>query len=107
MDISIVREESGATPGAISGLADCGNNRVEEFSSSGACLSQFGSPVSGNGQLSGPRGIGIDSGDNIWVVDSGNNRVEEFSSSGACLSQFGSLGSGNGQLNDPLGIVIR
>jgi prepilin-type N-terminal cleavage/methylation domain-containing protein len=97
--------ESG-TSGQNIWVADYGNNRVEEFSPSGAYLSQFGTAGSGNGQFSGPTGIAVDASGNIWVVDYGNDRVEEFSPSGAYLSQFGSYGTGNGQFVLPESIAI-
>jgi len=37
------------------------NNRVEEFSSSGAYVTQFGSLGSGNNEFKEPEGIAIDS----------------------------------------------
>jgi DNA-binding beta-propeller fold protein YncE/subtilisin family serine protease len=69
-------------------------------------LSAFGTKGSGNGQLSNPTGIAIDSSGNAWVVDNGNSRVEKFNSSGVYQSQFGTAGSGNGQLSYPIGVAI-
>ena len=66
----------------------------------------FSEEGSGNGQLSQPFGIDIDSEGNIWVTDTENNRVEKFSSTGEYLAQFGSEGSGNGQFKAPKGIAI-
>ncbi len=82
-------------------VVDTGNNRVQEFNSSGQWLRTIGGSGSGNGQLSGPCGISIDSSGNVWVADSGNNRIEEFNSSGTYLMQFGTYGSGNGQTRRP------
>ncbi len=87
-------------------VADDGNNRVQEFNSSGVYQSQFGSFGSGNGQLGNPLGIAIDASGNIWVADTANNRVQKFNSSGVYQSQFGSSGSGNGQFSGPYGIAI-
>jgi hypothetical protein len=61
----------------------------------------------GNGQLSGPKDLAVDSSGNIWVADPGNTRVQEFNSSGSYLSQFGSAGTGNGQFNGLNGIAIH
>jgi tripartite motif-containing protein 71 len=96
-------------------VTDNGNNRVEEFNSSGVWQKSLGGPSpytcetspagsvpacaagTGNGQFNGPWGITVDSGNNIWVVDSeqfsGNPRVEEFSNSGTYMGTIG--GSGN------------
>lgn len=66
----------------------------------------FASSGTGNGQFSGPGGVAVDSGGNVWVVDRGNNRIEKFNSKGEYLSQFGSKGSGNGQFSEPRDIAI-
>ena len=87
-------------------VVDTGNNRVEEFSSSGVYVTQWGSKGAGNGQFSSPGAIAIDSSDYVYVVDSGNNRVEKFSSSGGYVAQWGSFGSGNGQFLAPHGVAI-
>src|SRR5271165_270144 len=96
---------------------DNGNNRMEEFNSSGAYVSQFGSYGSGNGQFHGPWGFAIDAGGNIWVADTSNHRVEKFNNSGTFLlgigagyngvsGSIGSSGSGNGQFNQPSSIAF-
>ncbi|MFL5900580.1 MAG: DUF6531 domain-containing protein [Solirubrobacterales bacterium] len=87
-------------------VADTSHSRIQEFSSSGKFLRQFGAVGSGSGRLSGPRDIAIDSKGNVWVLDTGNQRVEEFSPKGEYLGKFGSSGSGSGQLSSPSGIAI-
>src|SRR4029077_8322523 len=59
-------------------VVDYGNNRVEEFNSSGTYLSQFGSLGGGNGQLNGPIGVALDSSGKVYITDFNNNRVEVF-----------------------------
>jgi DNA-binding beta-propeller fold protein YncE len=89
-------------------VSDYGNNRVDEFSATGAYVSKFGAKGSGTGQFEGPSDIATEStGSNLYVVDSGNNRVEKFSSAGTYLLTFGSKGSGNGQLLLPAGVVVN
>jgi hypothetical protein len=68
--------------------------------------SEFGKPGSGEGQLSEPFDLAVDSKGNIWVADTANNRVEEFSEKGAYISQFGREGGGNGEFKSPKGIAI-
>jgi DNA-binding beta-propeller fold protein YncE len=107
-------------------VTDGGNHRLVELNSVGGFVEAIGWGVSdgkaelevcklvckagiagaGNGQLSEPSGLTLDSQGDIWVVDAGNDRVEEFSSAGAYLSEFASKGSGNGQLSEPIGIAI-
>jgi prepilin-type N-terminal cleavage/methylation domain-containing protein len=81
-------------------VTDYGNNRVQEFNSSGSYLFAIGAGYNGvagaigstgtaSGQFNGPLGIAIDSSNNIWVVDSSNNRVQEFNSSGSFLNGIG------------------
>jgi tripartite motif-containing protein 71 len=81
-------------------------DRIEEFSNSGAYISQFGTKGSANGQLRFPTGVAVDSSNNIWVADHDNHRIQEFSSSGVYISQFGTLGSGNGQFSFPSGVAV-
>jgi streptogramin lyase/phosphodiesterase/alkaline phosphatase D-like protein len=57
----------------------------------------FGSPGSGEGQLSEPGGLGEDEAGNLWVADTGNSRLEKFSPDGAFISTFGKHGSGHGE----------
>ncbi len=87
-------------------VLDLNNNRVEEFTASGAFLTSWGSSGSGNGQFADALGIALDRSGNLWVADTNNNRVEEFTANGTFVSSFGSLGSGNGQFHSPSGIVV-
>jgi sugar lactone lactonase YvrE len=80
-------------------VSDVENNRVEEFSSEGAYVRQFGTKGTGNGQFSEPAGLATLSNGNIWVADATNNRVEEFSSEGKYVTQVGSL-------SHPQGIAV-
>jgi RHS repeat-associated protein len=96
---------------AISGgnvyVVDRGNNRVEEFSSAGSYIRQFGSKGTGSGQFSVPFSIAtIPSSEDLFVTDKENNRVEEFTPSGGFMSTFGEAGTGNGQLSGAKGIAV-
>jgi RHS repeat-associated protein len=68
--------------------------------------SAFGSSGSGNGQLSSPGDVAIDSAGNLLIADKSNNRIQKFNSKGEYISKFGASGSGNGQFNHPTGIAI-
>lgn len=85
-------------------VADTGNSRVEEFSSSGRPLEAFGD--TGRARLNHPEGIAVDSNDDVWVADTGNNRVVEFSAEGQVLRVVGFYGDGAGQLASPSGLVV-
>jgi tripartite motif-containing protein 71 len=107
-------------------VTDTNNNRIIELNSSGGFVEALGWGVSdgkselevckasckvglsgsGEGELSDPVGVTIDSKGDIWLADLGNNRVQEFSEAGAYVGQFGSKGSGNGQLDEPTGVAI-
>ena len=73
-------------------VVDCGNDRVQKFSSTGAYLAQWGTSGSGNGQFSVPWGIAVDSAGDVYVVDEHNNRVQKFTSTGTYLTQWGTSG---------------
>ena len=51
-----------------------------------------------------PRGITIDSEDNIYVVDSGNSQIKKFDSTGKFLLSWGSFGTGYSQFKNPTGV---
>ena len=87
-------------------VADKENSRVEEFSATGAYITQFGKEGSANGDFDKPRGIALDAEGHIWVADTGNFRVEEMSSTGTFIRAFGSGGTENGQFEEPSAITI-
>ena len=79
-------------------VSDPNNQRVQKFSNTGAFITKWGSPGSGNGQFGGAQSIGlaIDSANNVYVSDSGNSRIQKFTSSGAFLAKWGTFGSADG-----------
>ncbi len=107
-------------------VADFLNNRIDQFSSSGAFIRAWGWGVQngggvletcfttceagagggGYGQLQNPRGVGLDSSGNVYVGDTSNNRIDEYSSVGVFIQSFGSSGSGSGQFDLPIGVAI-
>ncbi len=106
-------------------ITEYGNNRVQELNEKGEFVLTFGWGVSngeskfeictsscragiagsGNGQLSDPSAVALDSKGNIWVVDRGNNRLEEFSEKGEYLLHTGVKGKESGQFEQPSGIA--
>jgi RHS repeat-associated protein len=107
-------------------VSDYGNDRIQEFSSSGTFIRTFGSPGSGSGELTEPDQNALDASGNVWVVDYGNNRLMEFSAEGTfemgvgwgvkdgkaeaetCTTscEDGIGGAGNGQLFDAQSVAI-
>ncbi|HEX3691976.1 MAG TPA: 6-bladed beta-propeller [Solirubrobacteraceae bacterium] len=95
-----------AVSGSYLYATDTGNNRIQEYSSAGEYLRQFGTVGTGNGQLKEPHGVVLDSSSHVWVADTGNNRVQELSFTGEYIRQFGTLGTGAGQFKSPDSIVL-
>ena len=63
-------------------LSDQGNHCIKAFDQSGTFLYKFGKEGSQDGQFNPPRGLLVNSSDNLLVCDSGNNRVQQFSLDG-------------------------
>jgi streptogramin lyase len=83
-------------------VTDTGNDRVEEFNSTGTYLRQAGSAGDGNAQFSYPRGIAADPSGDVWVADSYDDRVEKLTPAGAYSAQAGGRASEGGRLSAPV-----
>ncbi len=92
-------------------VADAGNNRIDEFTPWGVFVRAFGWGVrdgsaeaqtctaltgcqagiagGGNGQLSFPNGVAVDSEGDLYVTDRGNHRVDKFDSEGSFILAWG------------------
>ncbi|MBE2197380.1 MAG: cellulase family glycosylhydrolase [Anaerolinea sp.] len=81
-----------------------------------ACNPDGGGAVSGSG-LNGPRGVALDSGDNLYVADSENNRVLKYAApltngemATAVLGQpdftANTAGSGDDQMHFPIDLAL-
>ena len=105
-------------------VADTGNNEVREITNKGTVVLLAGTGVagaSGNGgpaigaQLSGPTGVAVDAGANLYIADTGNSVIRLVNSLGLINSTVGTLGaSGTGtlpgsafavQLTNPAGVI--
>jgi tripartite motif-containing protein 71 len=87
-------------------VADSENNRVVEYSPTGALVATIGQKGSGSGQLLEPTDVAIVEGE-VFVTDYGNNRVEAFTTAGSFLDTFGATGSGRGQFKEPTAITAN
>jgi DNA-binding beta-propeller fold protein YncE len=59
-------------------VADFRNHRIEKFSDTGAYLTQWGTPGSGDGQFQYPYSVATDAAGNAYVAEVGNNRIQKF-----------------------------
>ncbi|MGN6663868.1 MAG: amidase domain-containing protein [Solirubrobacterales bacterium] len=89
-------------------VADSGNNRIEQWSSSLTFVRQFGTEGTGNGQFKRPAALEVDLAGDVWVGDQNNNRVQEFSERGEFLRRLGSTGTNSGQFTfgQPIGLAV-
>ena len=72
----------------------------------GKFLRKFGKKGSGDGELSDPTSVSIDSDDTVYVTECNNNRVSMFTSEGQFLRSFGTKGEGPGQFKELFGITV-
>jgi DNA-binding beta-propeller fold protein YncE len=59
-------------------VANYGNNLLQQFTSSGIYVTQWGILGSGNGQFNAPNGVAVDSFGDVYVADSDNSRIQKF-----------------------------
>lgn len=93
-----------STTGSVRGIAVDGNlnvfgasgNTVQEYTSGSLALTIPG--------FSGPAGVAVDTGDNLYVADTGNKQVEEFASTGLVLPPV-VVFNGSG-LTSPKGVAV-
>ena len=57
---------------------DTFNHRIQEFTSSGNYITQWGSEGSGPGQFYYPAGVAVDATGHIYVADTDNDRIQVF-----------------------------
>lgn len=89
-------------------VSDATLNRIQKFTLAGQFVAKWGVSGSGDGQLSGPRGIAVHPVTGlIYVADSGNDRICCFTNTGSFVGKFGVTGSGSGQFNLPTGLAFN
>ncbi len=95
-------------------VADTWNYRIQVFTPDGKFLNSWGQrgEFGNNAQPEpmdgfwGPRGIAVDSQENVYVADTGNKRIRVYASTGQYLRDIGSAGSDMGQLDEPSSVTI-
>jgi hypothetical protein len=93
-----------ADGGTIS-VSDTGNNRVQQFDSSGNFLDSFGTEGSAVGQFNTPKGLTYDSANTLYIVDSGNNRIV-LAEGSEVVEVTGTSGTALGQFDAPMNISV-
>ena len=63
-------------------VSDTDNNYIKVFDQTGTYLFKFGKEGNEDGQFNGPRGMLLDSSNNLLVCDLNNNRVQQFTLDG-------------------------
>jgi sugar lactone lactonase YvrE len=81
-------------------VADTGNHRIQQFSSSGNLIGLIGGPGTGPGQFDRPTGVAVTTGGRLLVADAGNRRVQEFDALGAFVREWGGPDPGFGEPTD-------
>ncbi|MGH9822802.1 MAG: SBBP repeat-containing protein, partial [Blastocatellia bacterium] len=69
-------------------------------------ITQFGSQVTGPGELDNPSGLAVDGAGDVYVADTNNDRVQKFDSNGNFILQFGETGDAPGQLFSPESVAV-
>jgi tripartite motif-containing protein 71 len=91
-------------------VAECGNHRVQIFSSAGVWGARLGTGFgTGNYQFYCPSGVAFDSSGNIYVADANNHRIQIFDSNRiykATLGVTGVSGSDNSHFNWPNDVEV-
>jgi len=88
-------------------VADRTNHRVQIFDDEVKFMGKLGKEGKENGLFSYPRGVAVDSLDNIYVADGWNHRFQVFNADSTIhLRTMGTYGNGDGQFKYPWGICI-
>jgi RHS repeat-associated protein len=69
-------------------VADTGNDRIEEFSSTGTFMKAYGKEGTGNVQFKEPKSIAIDKEGYIFIADAGNKRIEILNTKGEYVTSI-------------------
>jgi hypothetical protein len=87
-------------------LSDFGDFNVKKFSKEGQYLGVVGGYGNVPGRFTRPKGIALDSEENLYVVDAAFENVQVFNSGGELLMHFGGAYTGDGAMWLPAGVEI-
>lgn len=87
-------------------VSDTFNHCLKVYNRHGVFQQQIGRPGTEPGQFRQPRGVAVDSANNILVCDSGNCRVQVLDSDGNFIRSFGSFGDEVGKFWLPYSIAV-
>lgn len=73
-----------------------GNARVHRFSADGRLLASWGEPGGEPGQFRIPHGVGVDSGNRVYVADRENERIQVFDVNGRLLEIWNDIARPDG-----------
>ena len=99
VDVVVVKKDK-------SYVADVEQPEVLIVDDEGAVTGTVGFGGEGDGGLSRPRSLALDSEGNLLVLDEALDRVTKFSPDGAFVLRFGEKGSGDGQFERPEGLAV-
>ena len=60
-------------------IVDNNNHRIQTFTSEGVFVSKWDTAGVGDGEFSGPEGVGVDSDGSVYVSDFNNHRIQKLS----------------------------
>ena len=63
-------------------------SRVDKYTSSGSFITSWGSLGTADGQFNQPKGLHVDTENNVFVADQFNNRVQKFDKDGNFITKF-------------------
>jgi PKD repeat protein len=105
-------------------IADSGNHKIRRVTAQGVISTFAGTGTAGftgdggqatSAQLSGPFGVTVDAGGNVYIGDTGNNRIRRVTSAGTITTIAGTgvaanTSDGNpassAQINTPTGVAV-
>ncbi len=99
VDVVVVKKDK-------SYVADVEQPEVLIVDDEGTVTGTVGFGGDGDGGLSRPRGLALDSGGNLLVLDEALDRVTKYDRNGTFVLRFGEKGAGDGQLERPEGLAV-